>query len=47
MDRDDVTSASLAVVGVVASTVAKALVLGGRLMAAGLGRSRTPFAPAR
>src|ERR671933_399272 len=36
VDRDDVTSAGLRAIGIVAGTVARAVALGGRLVAAGL-----------
>ena len=37
MDRDDVTSAGLTAIGIVAGTVARAVAIGGRLVAVGLG----------
>jgi hypothetical protein len=37
VDRDDVTSAGLTAIGVVAGTVARAVAVGGRLLGAGLG----------
>ena len=37
MDRDDVTSAGVAAIGMVAGTVVRAVALGGKLVAAGLG----------
>ncbi len=37
MDRDDVTSVGLTAIGIVAGTLARAVALGGRLVAAGLG----------
>jgi hypothetical protein len=37
VDRDDVTSVGLTAIGIVAGTVARAVALGGRLVAAGLG----------
>jgi len=37
VDRDDVTSAGLTAIGIVAGTVARAVAIGGRLVAVGLG----------